>query len=237
MGTLGINNVAAKTAHVNLMTDTVIANLNAESLRAVIRSMLAGDQEGQLTSTFQKHVQSYLRRDIEIRRPLTPPSFAKATTAAAATAGGSSAPAANDGAAATARPFHKAMEDLNHLRMRILALLGCGLAFEGLGIVAEIVRHSAPLMHRVDLAADEETLLDTLAAVDADMVQCLTAIRSNLVLLHGNRAQLGEAQIRALAELRQSLEECRRQNEAQQTEFVYERGMDMLDGIFAALKR
>ncbi|QVM05499.1 hypothetical protein D8B26_000206 [Coccidioides posadasii str. Silveira] len=212
MRTLGAPNVAAKTSHVNLMTDTMIANLNAETLRAVIRSMLAGDQEGQLATTFQKHVQSCLRRDIDIRTP----------TASFDTNGAIS--------------FHKTIENLRNMRMRILALLGCGLAFESLKIVGEIVQQSAPLAHHVDSAEDEDTLLSTLAGVDADLVQALTAIQSHLIL-NGARDHLAKAQIRALVELKQGLEECQRQNEAQGTEFVYERGIDMVEGILTMVKR
>ncbi|WEW57045.1 hypothetical protein PRK78_002504 [Emydomyces testavorans] len=209
MGSLGIHDVAAKTSHVNLMTDTVIANLNAESLRAVIRSMLAGDQEGQLTHVFRTHAQTYLRRELDIK-PLTV-SFG-------------------------AGSIHKAIEDLNRLRMRILAQLGCGLTFESLAIVAEIVRHSAALMRRRVDVAEEETLLYTLAAVDANLVQALTPIQqqSHCSL---NPARLSDAQRRTLVELKQSLEECRRQSEDQGTEFVYERGTDMLDEILAVMDR
>ncbi|EEP81415.1 predicted protein [Uncinocarpus reesii 1704] len=211
MRTPGLTAVAAKTSHVNLMTDTVIANLNPETLRAVIRSMLAGDQEGQLASTFQKHVQKYLQRDNGVL-PVT----------ASLNLHGEA-------------PFHKTMESINNLRMRILALLGCGLPFESLEIVAGIVRHSAPLLRRVDLA-DEDTLLSTLAAIDADLVQASTAIQSYL-MKNGNRSRLSECQVRALVELKQGLDECQRQSDAHGTEFAFERGMDMLDEILAMVKR
>ncbi|OHF01956.1 aldo/keto reductase [Colletotrichum orchidophilum] len=50
---------SAKTAHVNMMTDTIITNLPAENLRVIMRSLLAAHPE--VTTTFEEETRTYIR--------------------------------------------------------------------------------------------------------------------------------------------------------------------------------
>ncbi|KAH6962829.1 NADP-dependent oxidoreductase domain-containing protein [Fusarium avenaceum] len=52
------NNGSGNTAHVNMMTDTVIANLPAEGLRVIVRSLLTAHPE--ITTTFEHETRQYL---------------------------------------------------------------------------------------------------------------------------------------------------------------------------------
>jgi len=49
----------AKTAHVNMMTDTIINNVPAEGLRAIMRSLLAAHSE--ITPTFEDETRRYVQ--------------------------------------------------------------------------------------------------------------------------------------------------------------------------------
>ncbi|KAH7129014.1 NADP-dependent oxidoreductase domain-containing protein [Dactylonectria macrodidyma] len=49
----------ASTAHVNMMTDTIIANLPAEGLRAIMRSLLASHPE--VTGSFERETRRYIQ--------------------------------------------------------------------------------------------------------------------------------------------------------------------------------
>lgn len=57
----------SKTAHVNMITDTVIANLPKDALRGVIRVILT--TEPSLTSIIKKQTQIYLRKTA--RQPIS----------------------------------------------------------------------------------------------------------------------------------------------------------------------
>lgn len=48
-----------KTAHVNMMTDSIIRNMTAEGTRVIIRSLLASHPE--ITSTFEAETRSYIQ--------------------------------------------------------------------------------------------------------------------------------------------------------------------------------
>lgn len=50
---------SAKTAHVNMMTDTIITNLPAENLRVIMRSLLATHPD--ITTTFEAETRTYVR--------------------------------------------------------------------------------------------------------------------------------------------------------------------------------
>ncbi|KAK2060662.1 aldo/keto reductase [Colletotrichum caudatum] len=50
---------SAKTAHVNMMTDTIITNLPAENLRVIVRSLLAAHPD--ITSTFEAETRNYIQ--------------------------------------------------------------------------------------------------------------------------------------------------------------------------------
>ncbi|OHW98376.1 aldo keto reductase [Colletotrichum incanum] len=50
---------SAKTAHVNMMTDTIITNLPAENLRVIMRSLLAAHPD--ITTTFETETRNYIQ--------------------------------------------------------------------------------------------------------------------------------------------------------------------------------
>ncbi|KAK1979794.1 aldo/keto reductase [Colletotrichum cereale] len=50
---------SAKTAHVNMMTDTIITNLPAENLRVIMRSLLAAHPD--ITTTFEAETRNYIQ--------------------------------------------------------------------------------------------------------------------------------------------------------------------------------
>ena len=58
------NSCAANMSHVNLMTDTAIANLPSDGLRTILRGILASNPE--ITPVFEKHVKTYLERDSDL---------------------------------------------------------------------------------------------------------------------------------------------------------------------------
>ncbi|KAI1986446.1 hypothetical protein LOZ51_006040 [Ophidiomyces ophidiicola] len=200
----------ARAAHVNLMTDTVIANLSPDALRAVVRALLADDRDGLLARRFQDHARQRLRRDCDRDRDLL------------------SLPDADDPVAAVLLR-----------RRRILALLGCGLAVDSLALIADIVTHAAALLLRRqhdrkndddDDDDDESPLLDTLAAVDADLVQALTAVRTQQQQHHPSDAQT----MAALRDLQHCLAASHAAHRAQHCEFAFERGQDMLRDLLEA---
>lgn len=59
-----LSNGSAHAAHVNMMTDTIIANLPADGLRVVIRSLLAARPE--VTSIFEDETRKYLEQNTNI---------------------------------------------------------------------------------------------------------------------------------------------------------------------------
>jgi len=196
----------AKVAHVNLMTDTTIANLSPDALRTVLRSMLAADQDGNLTSTLQYHVQKYLLTDL--RRASVPILFSNTSSASP-----------------TPTP------ELANLRKRILSVLGSGLAFESIALLAEVVRQSRNLSLN-ESSAEGEELADALAAVDGDLVQALTAVKK-VVTNNGERKRMPAAQKQVLLELQRDLEDCQRMSQARGAEFMFERGATMLAGVLS----
>jgi hypothetical protein len=56
--TMDENKPAAKAAHINMMTDTIIANMPPEGLRSIMRGMLGGDYK--ITSNFHNLAAIYL---------------------------------------------------------------------------------------------------------------------------------------------------------------------------------
>jgi hypothetical protein len=61
----GYNSPRAKTAHVNMMTDTIINNVSVEGLRTIMRSLLAAHPE--ITPTFEDETRRYIQ-DVTLPR-------------------------------------------------------------------------------------------------------------------------------------------------------------------------
>ncbi|KAI2447918.1 hypothetical protein LOY97_006872, partial [Ophidiomyces ophidiicola] len=124
-------------------------------------------------------------------------------------------------------------------RRRILALLGCGLAVDSLALIADIVTHAAALLLRRqhdrknDDDDDESPLLDTLAAVDADLVQALTAVRTQQQQQQQHHPSDAQT-MAALRDLQHCLAASHAAHRAQHCEFAFERGQDMLRDLLEA---
>ncbi|KAI1261821.1 NADP-dependent oxidoreductase domain-containing protein [Xylariaceae sp. FL1019] len=58
----GPDDQMAKTAHVNMMTDTIINNMSPDGLRIVMRSLLASHPE--ITGTFETETRNYIRQTV-----------------------------------------------------------------------------------------------------------------------------------------------------------------------------
>ncbi|KLJ07018.1 hypothetical protein EMPG_17493 [Blastomyces silverae] len=214
---------AARVAHVNLMTDTVIANLNPDALRVILRSMLAADENGQLTHQLQHHVQKYLRHDLQ--RTSVPALFS-VTDKSTSTASASSS--------SSAQPTPVPTPELAKLRGRICSLLGSGLAFESLQLLAEVVRQSRTLELN-GRTPEGERLAEVLAAVDGDLVQALTAVQKVVTANNWGKGEIPAARLQVLLNLRADLEDCRERSEGLGVEFGLGRGSMMLENILSMI--
>ncbi|PGH00028.1 hypothetical protein GX51_06027 [Blastomyces parvus] len=211
-----MNASAARVAHVNLMTDTVIANLNPDGLRVILRSMLAADENGQFSHRLQHHVQKYLRHDLQ--RTSVPALFS-VTDESTSTASASSS---------STQPTLVPTPELAKLRRRICSLLGSGLAFESLQLLAEVVRQSGATELN-DRTVEGERLAEVLAAVDGDLVQALTAMQKVVIANNWGKGEIPPARLQVLLSLRTDLADCREQSEGLRVEFRFERGSTMLE--------
>ncbi|KAK6373394.1 hypothetical protein LTS17_008414 [Exophiala oligosperma] len=189
-------------AHVNLMTDTVIANLPPEALRSVMRSILTTDPG--FTGALECHTRRYLLK--------TSPSFS---------IGELFTGDASSGLETTVQ--------FTTTQQRIRVMLGSGLCFEGLGLLGDIIDKCRAL--RLGEHPPEERLLQSLVSVDGDIVQALTAVEKKLTLPSGRR-DLAEDESRSLTRLVRSLLECRKGWRSQgQNEFVFERSLGAVADI------
>ncbi|KAJ4376335.1 hypothetical protein N0V83_001618 [Neocucurbitaria cava] len=103
-------------AHVNLMVDTVIANLPEEGLRSVLRAMLAADPS--VTSLFEERTRTYLQKPSTAH---TRPLFNT-----------------NGSAPSLTNSFRSTQQ-------RIRAMLGCGMCYESLPLLTAIVSQASHL--------------------------------------------------------------------------------------------
>lgn len=145
----------AKMAHVNLMTDTIIANLPEEGLRSVLRSMLATDPS--ITKNLEQRTKVYL------------------TTQSATPKGDLFT---QDGTTPAVTPIFLAQQG------RIRAMMGCGMCYESIPLLAAIV------VQTKDLAIstiDSPEVQQALTAVDGDIIQALTAVQKTLFTSSGLR--------------------------------------------------
>ncbi|KXT00854.1 hypothetical protein AC578_962 [Pseudocercospora eumusae] len=111
-----VPNHDAKMAHVNLMVDTIIANLPEEGIRSVLRSMLAADPS--ITPTFEHRTRVYLEKssmDVEERFFNTGKNHAEQTP-----------------------EFHNAQQ-------RLRCMLGCGMCYESIPLLTAIVQQASSL--------------------------------------------------------------------------------------------
>ncbi|EER39520.1 conserved hypothetical protein [Histoplasma capsulatum H143] len=123
---------------------------------------------------------------------------------------------------------------IDELRNRICTLLGSGLPFESLQLLAEVVRQSCGL-ELDDTVLEGESLVLALAAVDGDLVQALTAVQKLAILHDWANGGMPTAQRQVLLRLRTDLENCREQSEGVGGEFGFGRGSVMLESILSQM--
>ncbi|KAF1830251.1 Aldo/keto reductase [Decorospora gaudefroyi] len=147
----------ANTAHVNMMTDTIIANLPADALRSVIRVILT--TEPSVTSIFEEQTRIYLRKTAN--QPI-----------------GQLFQSTAEGVASTS--------NFTWAQQRLRSTIGCGLALDSFPILNKIVEESFSLNdgHTVHRSPEFDRCL---ASVDGDIVQALTAIQKRLLSDGGSR--------------------------------------------------
>jgi aryl-alcohol dehydrogenase-like predicted oxidoreductase len=147
----------AKTAHVNMMTDTIIANLPADALRSVIRVILTA--EPSVTSILEEQTRIYIKQTAN--HPI-----------------GQLFQRTNGGVVSTSN-FTWAQQ---HLRSAI----GCGLVFDSFAIINKIVDESVGFADGHTAPGSTE-LNQCLASIDGGIVQALTAVQKRLLSDSGSR--------------------------------------------------
>lgn len=192
---------SVRSVHVSTMFDTVIANMTVEGLRAIIRPILAANPGSH--ATFVSSAQKFLHRST-----LDPESilFTKEQSAA---------PIPTPEFYATQR--------------KTRALVGSGLAFEGLGILTTIIQRATPFLKDSD-DSDEawEEFLDEMATVDGDILLALTGLQYALWGVNGPRT-MTTSELKLRDDLRKALLECKEQSDAGGKDFVFERGLGQLE--------
>ncbi|KIV86250.1 hypothetical protein, variant [Exophiala sideris] len=190
-------------AHVNLMTDTIIANLPPEGLRSVMRSILTTDPG--FTSALELHTRMYLQKS------------ASAPVSALFTKD-------DEGR-------WQVTADFALTQQRIRVMLGSGLCFQSLRLLKEVAKQSANMQFDQN-SSHAQQLLSHLTSVDGDIVQAMTAVEKILHMGHGIR-QLSHDEEEPLKELMQSMLICRSKWSNQQQEFPFERSLASVAGILA----
>ncbi|KAK8236510.1 hypothetical protein HDK77DRAFT_428459 [Phyllosticta capitalensis] len=192
---------AAKTSHVNMMVDTVVANLPAEGLRSIIRSQLATNPA--FTPFFLGNAQRYLRdtnRTVEgIFEYISDSS-------------------------GTPRPLATAKFD-DFLR-RIRAMVGSGLVFDAIPRIMEALQKTSELDGWDAGSEHAEALVDSLSELEGDIVQGVTAIQKIQV-----SRQLTEGERVVVVQLAEELKKCKALAEQKDEEDLFERGLEAIESL------
>ncbi|PYH92570.1 Aldo/keto reductase [Aspergillus ellipticus CBS 707.79] len=191
----------AKTAHVNMMTDTIIASMPLDGLRMVVRGMLASQPS--FTSTFEERTRNYIS-DTASRY--------------------SNAVIFEQGAdnAVQVTPSFEIM------RRRIRCMIGCGMCFQAPSLLQNIVDQVAPITLKSEPSdTNQEAVLENIASVDGDIVQTITAVQKTLFVESGVR-ELSAEETAPLDALLHSLLACRDAWVGKGQTFVLERGLDAI---------
>ncbi|KAK5049874.1 hypothetical protein LTR84_003992 [Exophiala bonariae] len=188
-------------AHVNLMTDTVIANLPPDALRSVIRSILTTDSG--FTSIFEDHARQYLCKTSPVSLgTLFQPDGAKGWHVT---------------------PHFVAAQ------CRIRAMIGSGLAIDSLRHLKQIVDQVKTVCPAED-SSNGYDLVNHITSVDGDIVQALTAVQKSLNQPSGQR-ELTRGEFEELDDLFRSLVLCRDRWDAEKQEFLFERSLGVIAGV------
>lgn len=152
-----IQSPQVKTAHVNMMTDTIIANLPAEALRSVVRAILTTHPT--ITSLFEDQARKHLRNTANEQFGRL---FMWTTQGIETTS------------------------DFTLMQQRIRSTIGCGLVLEALPLLTYVIENFAGV-EAYGLGLQEDDLERSLAALDGDIVQALTAVQKRLFSKQGSR--------------------------------------------------
>ncbi|KAH7034593.1 aldo/keto reductase [Microdochium trichocladiopsis] len=195
---------AAKSAHVNMMTDTIINNMDPQGLRIIMRSLLAAHPE--ITSTLEAETTRYINDAVlpAISARCSQPNGAHATI----TGGPSS--------------LDLFQNDLRTVR----CMVGCGQVLQSLSLLGSLVSQATTLsLQSQNGTSTASSNLDrVLAATGGDVVQTMTAIEKTLFTSSGSRKLTDDerSSIRQLYQpLLESLDKCR----ASDKEYPFERAL------------
>ncbi|RDW60089.1 hypothetical protein BP5796_11695 [Coleophoma crateriformis] len=195
--------LAAKSAHINMMTDTIISSLPADGLRTVMRSILAADPT--FTTEFEFQAKRWLQKTSSVSMPQLF-TLSKDTTA--------------KGTVTISPEFERTQK-------RIRAMMGCGLGFESLSLLGEIVSQAQDLDFDEESEEGEE-LMDVLASVDGDIVQAVTSASKALLVGSGKR-EMSSDEVRIQEGILRTLEAAQKSAEARGMEFMFERGLNVVE--------
>jgi hypothetical protein len=192
----------AKAAHVNMMTDTIIANMPPEGLRSILRGLLG--ENAQVTAGLHRLATNYL----ENTRPSSIPNLFTSS---------------NDSVKPTA--------DLQKIQGRYRCLMGCGMGFESMQLLTTVIQQLQELEWAKNIYdEDSEELLDVLATVDGDVVQATTAVHKSLLTSCGIRPMECE-DAKIVAGLRAVLYTCKDDANSSGRDFAFERGLCCLEKL------
>ncbi|KAJ1330847.1 aldo/keto reductase [Microdochium nivale] len=190
----------AKSAHVNMMTDTIINNMEPQGLRTLMRSLLAAHPE--ITPTLEAETARYIKD--------------AALPAIKARSNSSSSTADASGSAVSLDDFQK---DLRTVR----CMLGCGLVLESLFLLGNLVSQATDLALQSTLTNNAH-LGNVLAATDGDVVQTMTAIEKTLFTTSGSR-KLTDEERKSISKLHQGLVETLDKCKNSDTEYPFQRAL------------
>ncbi|KAH8811295.1 NADP-dependent oxidoreductase domain-containing protein [Xylogone sp. PMI_703] len=185
-------------AHVNMMTDTIIANLATDGLRSVIRGILASDPG--ITPIFEKQTRLYLQKSSS--RSLGPIFKVDDKGRTIIT------------------------DDFTSTQNRVRCMLGCGLCWDSLPILKSIVDRVTELNSSSQVLYDDK-LLDILGSLDGDIIQTITALNKTLLGSKGTR-DLSKNERESLGVLLNSLIMCSSKSKQAGLSFPFERGLGAL---------
>ncbi|CAD6457583.1 88330f61-7e73-476a-8972-baaa3f05151c [Sclerotinia trifoliorum] len=150
-------NSPAKAAHVNMMTDCIIANMPAEGLRSILRGILGENTSN--TACLTKLASKYLANT----RPSSVPELFT-----------------------TSEGSPKPTIDFQRIQSRYRCLMGCGFGFESVELLTSVIQQIQRLEWD-GKTNEGEDFLDVLAAIDGDIVQSTTAVHKSLLTSSGIR--------------------------------------------------
>jgi hypothetical protein len=117
--------------------------------------------------------------------------------------------------------------DFDRTAKRIRAMIGCGLGFECLELLQEIVMQAGEL--EFDEKSEEgEALMDILAGVDGEIVQAVTSAGKELLVGTSKRG-LTEKELSIRQNMLDALEMVQKKIESKGMEFMFERGLSVMD--------